>query len=348
MTSATVRLKTTKTAVTTARMISFVVIGRDYDNRLGWAAPRSSDVSVAALLVAAVLAALGVGEVAGALTDWQAFVLGAVQGFTELLPISSSAHLILVPWLADWHFLQENEAFNQTFDVALHLGTLVAVVGYFWPEFVRLVRGLLGSIVRRRIQGTDEWIAWLIVIATIPAAVIGALGEDTIVDHLGEPWQMAILLAVFGILLYVADRQPQTKGDRRPDASPCGRRWASRRAWRSCPGCPVRGSRSPRGGSWASTATRPRGSRSSCSIPTTAGAVIWKGFGDVLLGDLPPGWKGPFVVGMLAALGSGLLAIHWLLGYVRRTTTPSSSSTASSWRAIILLLIATGVREATF
>src|SRR5205809_8042250 len=87
---------------------------------------------VAGLLfaVALVLAALRVGERAGRLSDWQALVLGATQGFSELLPISSSGHLILVPWLANWHYLETHEEFNKTFDVALHLGTLVAVVAY--------------------------------------------------------------------------------------------------------------------------------------------------------------------------------------------------------------------------
>ena len=75
-----------------------------------------------------------VGEKAGRLSDWQAFVLGVTQGLTELLPISSSGHLILVPWIADWHYLEAHPDFNKTFDVALHLGTLVAVVVYFWAD----------------------------------------------------------------------------------------------------------------------------------------------------------------------------------------------------------------------
>ena len=144
--------------------------------------------AVAALVTAAVLAALGVGEVEGVLSDWQAFALGVVQGFTELLPISSSGHLILVPWLGDWTYLEENPDFNKTFDVALHLGTLIAVVAYFWEDIVALVAAWFRSVGHRGIRSAEERTAWCVFAATIPAAIAGALGESVVEEHLGEPW----------------------------------------------------------------------------------------------------------------------------------------------------------------
>ena len=168
-------------------------------------------VAGAALGLALLLTLFGVGDDPAALTNAQALVLGIVQGLTELLPISSSGHLILVPWAAEWTYLEENDRFNQTFDVALHLGTLVAVGAYFWSDFVRLVRAWLGSIGRRRIESSDEKIAWFVIVATIPAGVAGLAGENYIADNLGEPWQILILLGGGALLLLWADRSPQTK-----------------------------------------------------------------------------------------------------------------------------------------
>src|SRR6187200_3134829 len=143
--------------------------------------------------------------------ELEALLLGIVQGLTEFLPISSSGHLILVPWVLDFTYLEQHPDFNKTFDVALHLGTLVAVVTYFRHDLLLYARGVLRSVHRRSVEGADERLGWLIVIATVPAAAIGAAAQSTIEDKLGEPWQIAILLAVFGILLGLPDRLPERR-----------------------------------------------------------------------------------------------------------------------------------------
>jgi undecaprenyl-diphosphatase len=304
-------------------------------------------VAGAAAGVALVLTLLGVGDAAAALPNWEALVLGLVQGTTELLPISSSGHLILVPWLADWQYLEEHDAFNQTFDVSLHLGTLVAVVMYFWHELVRLVAAWLRSVRRRRVESDEERIAWAVVAATVPAAVVGAAGEDVIAEHLGEPWQIAIFLALFGVLLYVADRQPQTRhmddvGVRSAFAIGLAQTLAL------MPGVSRSGI--------TITAGRFLGlDRDSAArfsflllVPITLGAVVYKGVGDVLLADLPPGSAGPFIVGTLASFAAGLVAISALLGYVRRHDYSLFVWYRLALAAFVLLLIVTGARGASF
>ena len=299
------------------------------------------------LVAAGVLALFGVGEVDGALPDWQAFVLGIVQGLTELLPISSSGHLILVPWLGEWTFLEQHDAFNQTFDVALHLGTLVAVVAYFRRDIAELAVALLGSIARRRIRTPAERIAWVVAVATVPAALVGAAGESLIAEHLGEPWQIAILLAVFAGVLWLADRRPERKSMDEVGL------WGAFGI-----GCAQALSLMPgvsRSGITISAArflgvTRDQAARLSFLLlaPITFGAILLKGVSDVLLGDLPAGWEGPFLVGTLAAAGSALLAIQALLGYIRRHDYSAFVVYRLIVAAVVLLLIAGGVRDATF
>jgi undecaprenyl-diphosphatase len=299
------------------------------------------------LALAAVLTLLGVGDRAGALPDWQAFVLGVVQGLTELLPVSSSGHLILVPWLGDWTYLEQHDAFNQTFDVALHLGTLVAVVAYFRRDIVELLAAFFGSLARRRIRTTNERIAWAVLVATIPAAIIGAALEDPIANHLGEPWQIAIFLAVFAGVLWMADRRPerQEMGDLSlPQAFLIG----LAQALALMPGV-------SRSGITITAArflgvTRDQAARFSFLLltPIVLGAVLLKGVSDVLLGDLPAGWEGPFLVGTLAAAGSGLVAIEGLLGYVRRHDYTVFVVYRLLVAAAVLLLIAAGIRGSTF
>jgi len=304
-------------------------------------------VAGAAFGLALVLTLAGVGDDADALTNPQALVLGIVQGLTELLPISSSGHLILVPWAADWTYLKQNDRFNQTFDVALHLGTFIAVGAYFWGDIVRLVGAWLGSIRHRRVRSSDERIAWFVLVATIPAGIVGLLGEDAIADSLGEPWQIAILLAAGAVLLWFADRAPQerTMGD-------LGMRHAVvmglAQALALAPGV-------SRSGITITAGRLMRLDRDAAArfsflllLPTVLGALVLKGVGDVLLGDLPNGWQGPFLVGTLASLASGLVAIDWLLGYVRRHTYDVFVWYRLLAAMIIGLLILSGARAASF
>jgi undecaprenyl-diphosphatase len=299
------------------------------------------------LLLALVLAAAGVGEKAGRLTDWQAFTLGIVQGLTELLPISSSGHLILVPWLANWHYLETHASFNKTFDVSLHLGTLVAVVAYFWNDVVRLTIAAFRAIGKRRIETEDERIVWYVLAASIPAAIAGAAGESVFEKHFGAPWQIAIFLAVFGVLLWLADRRPERKDINRLTFRESLAIGLSE-ILALMPGV-------SRSGVTITTGrylglTRDAAARFSflMLIPIVLGAVLYSGLKHVVLNPLPSGSTGPFIIGTIAAAGAGLLAIDALLGYVRRHDYSVFVLYRLAVAIFILGIIASGVRDATF
>ncbi len=300
-----------------------------------------------ALLAAVVLAVLGVGQDPGSLSGWQALVLGAVQGATELLPISSSGHLVLVPWLADWTYLRENPDLNKTFDVALHLGTLVAVVAYFRGEVARLTVALARSLRARRAATEDERLAWVVAIATVPAVVAGAAGEGVVEERLGEPWQIALFLALFGAVLFAVDRRP-TSRDLLDLRYRDGLVLGLAQALSLAPGV----SRSGIVISAARLLALDRDASARISflllIPVVLGASVYKGITDVLLTGLPPGSVGPFLVGMLAAFATGAAAVSGLLGYVRRHTYGAFVLYRVLAAGLVLSLIAAGVRGASF
>ena len=304
--------------------------------------------ALAAVLLgaASLLTIAGVGDTGG-FPDWQAFVLGVVQGATELLPISSSGHLVLVPWLGDWTYLEQHDDFNHTFDVALHLGTMLAVGGYFLPDLLAMVRAFFHTLRTRRLETPDERLVWIVLVATIPAGVVGLAVEDVITEHLGEPWQIAILLAVFAIVLWLVDRRPAVREAHELSLRE-GFAVGVAQALALAPGVSRSGITITAGRLFR--LDRDAAARLSflLLVPTVLGAVLLKGLQDVVLGDLPEGWKGPFVVGVLSAWGTGLLAIQWLLGYVRRHTYGVFVVYRLVVAAIIVLLILGGARSATF
>lgn len=141
---------------------------------------------------------------------FQAILIGVLQGLTEFIPISSSAHLELAPWIAGWQ--QDGLIGSLAFDVFLHLGTLTALVAYFWRDWVRLARAFFASIGERRIGADrDRRLAWLLLMATVPAAIIGFVGEDWINEVLhgdSDPVRLAIagFLVIGAAGLLLADR----------------------------------------------------------------------------------------------------------------------------------------------
>lgn len=138
--------------------------------------------------------------------DWlQIWVLALVQGLTEFLPVSSSAHLILVPQLTDW------DDQGLAFDVALHLGSLVAVLIYFRTELIAMTRSWVRSLYTRRMD-EDARLAWGVIIATIPVGLAGLLLNDVIESVLRSPLYIAVGLIFFGIVLGWADWR--YRGDR--------------------------------------------------------------------------------------------------------------------------------------
>jgi undecaprenyl-diphosphatase len=280
------------------------------------------------------------------MSELEALLLGVVQGLTEFLPISSSGHLILVPWLQDYTFLQDHPDFNKTFDVALHIGTLVAVLSYFRRELVAMAAGLVRSLRTRAIESADERLAWVIVLGTIPAVIAGGLGENWIDDNLGEPWMIAILLIVFGLVLWHADRRPQdrTMGKvRLRDGLYIG----IAQALALAPGV-------SRSGVTMSVGRylhldRDTAARVSFLLlaPVTAGAGAFKAY-EAINEGLPDGVVGPMIVGTIAAAISGYAAIAGLLALVRHHSYDGFVVYRILVGVGVLILIATGVRSATF
>lgn len=128
--------------------------------------------------------------------------LGVIQGLTEFLPISSSAHLILVPWLLGWN------AEGLVFDVALHVGTSVAILAYFWKDWLTLAREwTVGVLKRDPLGNAHRRLAWFLIVGTLPAGAAGLALEKYIDEHLRSPVISVVTLIVFGGLLYYAERK---------------------------------------------------------------------------------------------------------------------------------------------
>ncbi|MEI7971602.1 MAG: undecaprenyl-diphosphate phosphatase [Actinomycetota bacterium] len=252
---------------------------------------------------------------------FHAIVLGLVQGLTEFLPISSSGHLILAPWLFGWNDFN-NIAIEKAFDTALHLGTLVAVLFYLRADLVPYVReGLKVVVAPKTANKAVGRRAWLFVLSAVPAGIAGAIGEDWITEKLGTPALVAISLMVFGLVLLWADRQTGTR-----DLDSFSTRDAlligAAQIIALNPG-------TSRSGVTITAARKFGYSRDAAarvsflmSVPVIGGAVLLK-LAKLAKDGIPDGLMTPMIVGIIAAGISGWIAMWGMIRLLRsRSFTP--------------------------
>ncbi|MGH7678078.1 MAG: undecaprenyl-diphosphatase UppP [Gemmatimonadaceae bacterium] len=243
------------------------------------------------------------------MTVFQAIVLGIIQGLSEFLPISSSAHLALTPWLFGWQHP------GLAFDVALHLGTLIALVWFFWQEWITLARAFFSIVKNRRIETESERRFAFVAVATIPGGLAGYFLQDYAKTVFRTPALIATMLIVMGVILWAVDRYaPQAKG-------------LPTMTWRDAVlvGLAQMFAIIPGVSRSGSTITAGRGlgfSREAAavfsflmSLPIITAAVVFEG-----RHALEQGVTLPLVAGVIAAAVSGWLAIAVMLKFIARNS----------------------------
>jgi undecaprenyl-diphosphatase len=274
----------------------------------------------------------------------QAIILGIVQGITEFAPISSSGHLILVPWAFGWNIVQD-PTLNKSFDVALHMGTFIGAVVYFRHDLWHYIKAFFGSIALRRIQTTDERLAWAIVVGTIPGMIVGAAFASTIEDKLGQPVLIAAMLAILGVVLYVVDRVVGQDRDIDSIRPRTGLFVGIAQAVALQPGVSRSGITIT--ASRAIGLDRATAARFSflLALPIIAGAGGFKALDLAQTGF--EGYLPQFIAGFAAAAVSGFLVIWFLLRYLRTHDFFWFMIYRLAVAALAIGLVITGVRSAT-
>ncbi|MEO8463458.1 MAG: undecaprenyl-diphosphatase UppP [Chloroflexota bacterium] len=248
-----------------------------------------------------------------------ALILGIVQGLTEFLPISSSAHLILIPRLLGW---QDPFIDSAAFDVMLHMGTLLALLAYFWRDLIRLLLAWIGSVRDRRIGGDpDRRLAWLLLVSVVPAALLGAALEGFFDRTFRDQYAWIALFILVGAgLLWLGERRGQR------------RRGLDGMVWRDAATIGVAQALALFPGVSRSGITiasglllgleREAAARFSflMAVPVIAGAGLFKAR-DLVGQDLFGATGDQLAVGIIAAAVSGLLAIALLLRFLRTNPT---------------------------
>ena len=251
-----------------------------------------------------------------------AIVLGIVQGLTEFLPISSSGHLVIVPWIFGWNDY-DSQATAKAFDTALHLGTLAAVLIYLRKDLIVYVTQGTQLIFNRKQPATNAGRrAWLLVLSAVPAGIVGAALEEKITEKLGSPALIGVSLIIFGVVLIWADRRATAKSHIRTVDSLTLRNAlviGAAQVLALNPG-------TSRSGITITAARLSGYSRDAAarlsflmSVPIISGAVVFK-LAKLVRDGIPEGLLVPMLVGIIVAGVSGWIAMWSMIRLVRTKT----------------------------
>lgn len=235
------------------------------------------------------------------MTVLQALVMGVIQGLGEFLPISSSAHLVLAPWVFGW------DDPGLTFDVALHMGTLFAVVAFFWRDWVEL----FSEAIIKRGSTQKALLFWYLVIATIPGALAGYILEEQAATVFRNPLLIAVMLIIMGLILYLVDRRAISRKEMNGISLSDSLLIGLSQAFAIIPGVSRSGVTMTAGR--ALGLSRETAARFSflLSTPIIFGAGVMQ-FKDITPGDI----NLAFITGVVSSAVVGFLAIGFLLRYL--------------------------------
>ena len=255
----------------------------------------------------------------------QSIILGIVQGVGEFLPISSSAHLVLVPYLFGW------EESGLAFDVALHFGTLLAVLAIFFKDWWNLFMGAVRKVTKKE-DSTENKMFWYLVIATIPGALVGFILDDVIENVFRKQiWLIALALAVMGVLIYIGDKWASKHYNKETSFDKITLKQAfivgCSQALAVIPGFSRSGTTILTGRLMGISKEAVTKFTFLLSVPIIFGATILK------VGDLT--FSIEVVVGVLTSFVVGVLSIKFLLSYIKK----HDFSVFAFYRVILALIV---------
>ena len=239
----------------------------------------------------------------------QALVLGVIQGLTELLPISSSGHLEIIPWLFNWTSDPQFNIDFEGFDVALHFGTFLAIALFFFKDWIKLIVGGFNQVVKKK-KTTEGRMFWYLVIATIPGGIIGLLLDTFAGDILKKPIIIAIALIVMGIILYFVDKKSKSTTDYEHMSFKQTFLIGLSQCLAFIPGVSRSGITMTAGRAMGVDRTSAARYSFMLSAPIVFAATIFK------LKDFV--FNIPFFIGVLTSFIVGIIVIKWLLNYLQK------------------------------